>query len=102
MKPRILKKLCKKSAEIMNFNSCDIEDGLYHVFWEERGMDYCECDSKEAWSWFVGYFDADINTVIDLDDEWGGIAWKPVSQQIASTPKNVFAWAKDQDWLRRL
>ena len=53
MKSRVFKKLCKKTAEIMNFNSCDIEDGVYHAWWEERGMDYCECDSKEAWEWLT-------------------------------------------------
>lgn len=101
MKPRIFKKLCKKSAEIMNFNSCDIEDGIYHVWWEERGMDYCECDSEEAWTWILSRFDGDVNTIYSDDFDFG-FKWKDRSQQLASTPKNVFAWAKKQDWLKRL
>lgn len=102
MKARQFKKLCKKTADLLGFNSCSIEDGVYHAWWEERGMDYCEHDCKEAWPWLIDYFDADINTIVDLDNEWGGISWKPDNQTLKSTPKNVFAWAKKQDWLRRL
>ena len=99
MKSRVFKKLCKKTAEIMNFNSCDIEDGVYHAWWEERGMDYCECDSKEAWEWLTDRFEGEVNTFIDPNN---GISWKPIKQQLSSTPKNVFEWARKQDWLKRL
>ena len=99
MKKRQFKKLCKKTAEILNFISCDIEGGVYHVWWEERGMDYCEYDNKEAWGWLVGCFEGAVNTFIDPYDEWGGVSWKPDSQIIKPTPKNVFAWAKKQDWI---
>ena len=86
----------------MNFNSCSVYEGLYHVHWVDRGMDYCEYDSKEAWPWLVDYFDADINTIVDLDNEWGGISWKEGNQILKSTPKNVFEWAVKQEWLKRL
>ncbi len=102
MKARQLKKLCKKTAEILNFISCDIEDGVYHVWWEERGMDYCECDSQEAWLWLVDRFDSDVNAFKVAVNEWGGMSWKPGSQSTASTPSNVFAWARNQANLTNL
>lgn len=97
MKRRQFKKLCKKSAEIIGFKSCDKDDGIWHVCWEERGIDYTEYDSQEAWDFVVIRFDADVNTSYDDASECG-ISWKPDNQIIKATPRNVFAWARLQNW----
>lgn len=97
MKTRQHKKLCKKSAEIIGFNTCDQDDGVWHVCWEERGMDYTEFDSEEAWGWLVRRYDAAVNTTYDSDSECG-ISWKPENQIAKATPTNVFAWARLQNW----
>lgn len=93
MKPRIFKKICKKSAEIIGLDQCEKDGGIWYACWEERGMDYTEYDSEEAWDWLVKRFDAEINTVYGEDLEYG-ISWKPDSQIIKATPKNVFEWAR--------
>ena len=64
-------------------------------------MDYCEYDSEEAWLWLVVRFDSDVNTLYGDDFDFG-FKWKPGHQILKPTPKNVFAWAKKQDWLKRL
>ena len=97
MKTRQHKKLCKKSAEIIGFNTCDQDDGVWHVCWEERGMDYTEYDSEEAWGWLVRRYDAAVNTTYDSDSECG-VSWKPENQIIKAIPTNVFAWARLQKW----
>ena len=93
MKRRQYKKLCKKAAEIMGFVDCDIDDGIYHVFHEIRGMDFIEYDAEPAWDWLVARFDGTVNTMVDEDSECG-ISWVPGYLRIKATPKNVFAWAR--------
>ena len=93
MKERQYKKLCKKAAASMGFKSCVVEDGIWFVCWDCSGMDYKEYDSQEAWDYMVGVFDSEVNTMVDENSECG-ISWKPESQQIKSTPKNVLAWAR--------
>jgi len=95
MKPRIFKKLCKKSAEIIGFEQCDKDEGVWFFCWAECGMDYTEYDAKEAWTWLVDHFDSAVNTIFDHNSECG-ISWKPDNQITKSIPKIVFKWAREE------
>lgn len=94
MNNRQHKKLCKKSAELLGFRSCDSEDGLYHVHWSCTGMDFTEWDSQPAWDWLLGVFNVEVNTSFDGDE----MHWKEDSESIKPTPRNVFDWAKSEDF----
>ncbi len=92
MKERVYKKLCKKSAEIMNFENCEYEQGIYYKLWH-CGYD-SEWDSEDCWPWLKEAFNSDVNTVIDENSECG-LSWVGESQHVTPTPKNVFKWARD-------
>lgn len=98
MKARQYKKLCKKAATLMGFKSCCEEDGVWYFTWC-CGYD-SEWEAEGCWPWLVSCFDADVNTVVDEDSECG-LSWVGKSKAIKPTPKNVFAWARNQtEWMK--
>lgn len=96
MKARQYKKLCKKSAGLIGFDKCDVEDGIWYVYWHCGGFEN-EWDSEDAWPWLVARFDGAVNVMIDDNSECG-ISWKSGSEMEKTTPKNVFAWASTERW----
>ena len=94
MSERQYKKLCKKSAEIIGMDKCDLESGIYSVFYP-CSMD--EYDSCPAWDSLVDRFHDDVNIIADENSECG-ISWKQKDELIKPTPANVFAWARKQEW----
>lgn len=88
MKPRQYKKLCKKAAEIMKFESCrKDDDGIWYFQWQN----FDEWDCEDAWPRLVEFFCAAVNTE---DDGKGDLIWKPEQNQQQARPLNVLSWAK--------
>lgn len=84
----------------MNHKDCGVEDGVYYVSWYCGGYD-SEWDSEDAWVFLLQSFECEVNTVIDDNSECG-ISWKPKSQRLKPTPKNVFTWARCQKQFSKL
>lgn len=96
MKARQYKKLCKKSAGLIGFDKCCVEDGIWYALWHCGGFED-EWDSEDAWPWLASRYDAAVNIIVDDNSECG-ISWKSDREIKEVTPKNVFAWAANERW----
>lgn len=97
MNKRQLKKRSTKAAEAMGFRGCwQDEDGIWLV--SSGNAEYGECDAEDAFEWLAKRFDGEVNTVIDPDNEFGGISYKPESQLLPLTPQHILPWARKRDW----
>ena len=95
MSERQYKKLCKKSAEIIGFDKCCNDDGIWHFV----KLDFClgENDTEESFDYLVSEFHNDVNIIADENSECG-ISWKQDNDFTKATPANVFEWAREQEW----
>ena len=94
---RQLKKRSKKAAEAIGFMRCwQDEDGIWLT--SSVKSEYGECDYEDAFEWLSKRFDAGVNTVIDPNNEWCGVSYKPEHQKLSLTTRNVLHWARQQDW----
>ncbi len=98
MNNRQHKKLCKKAAEIMGFRNCYEEwtDSTYTKFelWVE---DLVPPDggqgSRPCWEFLSSKY-------LTMDSGWNQYLWfgNEYFRGLPPTPRNVFAWARQQEW----
>ena len=89
---RTYKKLCRKAAEIMQFENChaDQGDGIYYRQFNCGGF-HDEWDSEDCWPYLLNAFHFDNNMEPDPDL---GVRMKPDHRRNKATPKNVLAWGR--------